>query len=118
MAAQVRVYIPGPLRSYTKERAEVSLELAEGASLRALLQELDLRFPGIRFRMIDEADRIREHIRLFVEGEQATGLDAPAGKEVQIICAISGGLQLGRDSERLLGRSELKEIAVDPIDGT
>ena len=34
MAVQVRVYIPGPLRSYTKERAEVSLELAEGASLR------------------------------------------------------------------------------------
>ena len=54
--------------------------------------------------MIDEADRIREHIRLFVEGEQATGLDVPAGKEVQIICAISGGLQRGRDSERLLGR--------------
>ena len=33
MAVQVRVYIPGPLRS-TKERAEVSLELAEGFSLR------------------------------------------------------------------------------------
>jgi len=117
VAVEVRVYIPGPLRSYTKERAEVSLELPEGASMRALLEELELRFPGIHFRMIDEAGRIREHIRLFVEGEQATSLDAPAGKEVQIICAISGGLHLRRGCERLLSRSELKEIAVDPIDG-
>ena len=115
---EVRVYIPGPLRSYTKERADVSLEVPQGATMRKLLEELDLRFPGIRFRMIDEADQIREHIRLFVEGEQAASLDVPCGKEVQIICAISGGLQRGGESERLLSRSELKEIAVDPIDGT
>ncbi|MEP7365949.1 MAG: MoaD/ThiS family protein [Acidobacteriota bacterium] len=89
----MRVYIPGPLRSYTKERAEVSLDLADGATMHALLEELDRQFPGIRFRMIDEAGRIREHIRLFVQGEQVTSLDAPIVKEVQIICAISGGLQ-------------------------
>ena len=92
----VRVYIPGPLRSYTKERSEVTLDVADGATMHVLLEEMDRRFPGIRFRMIDEAGRIREHIRLFVQGEQVTSLDAPIVKEVQIICAISGGLQLAR----------------------
>jgi hypothetical protein len=44
--------------------------------------------------MIDEAERIREHIRFFVQAEAVTSLEAPIVKEVQIICAISGGLQL------------------------
>ena len=105
MTRTVRVYIPGPLRSYTKERAEVSLDLPEGATMAALLSEMDLRFPGIRFRMIDEAGRIREHIRLFGEGEQVTSLDAPIVKEVQIICAISGGLQLQSRGSRQMGRT-------------
>ncbi len=100
----VRVYIPGPLRGCTKGAGGVSFELGEGATMRELLAEMDLRFPGIRFRMIDEADRIREHIRLFVEGEQVTSLDAPIVKEVQIICAISGGLQLGGRQVRQMGR--------------
>ena len=117
MATAVRVYVPGPLRSYTKERAEVRVEVNEGAGVRELLEQMDRQFPGIRFRMIDEAGRIREHIRLFVEGEQVTGLDAPLGNEVQIICAISGGLQLRSSLERLVGQDELKERAVEPIDG-
>lgn len=104
MAATVRVYIPGPLRSYTNDRSEVSIDLTSGTDMSALLAELDNRFPGIRFRMIDEANRIREHIRLFVEGEQVTQLDAPVGKEVQIICAISGGLQRKEESKRLIGQ--------------
>ena len=39
---------------------------ADGATVRELLADLDRRYPGIRFRMIDEQDRIRPHIRLFV----------------------------------------------------
>jgi hypothetical protein len=90
----IRVYVPGPLRSYTNERSEVDIDLHDGAIMADLLEEMNVHFPGIRFRMIDEAGRIREHIRLFVQGEQVTSLDAPIVKEVQIICAISGGLQL------------------------
>ncbi|MFO1426265.1 MAG: hypothetical protein U1F11_04700 [Steroidobacteraceae bacterium] len=64
---------PGPLLSYTKKR-EID---AHGATLGALLTDLDSRFPGIRFRMIDEQERIRPHIRVFVNGSQASDLGQP-----------------------------------------
>jgi molybdopterin converting factor small subunit len=83
------VTIPTPLRSYTAAR-EVE---AEGATLSALLADLDRRHPGIRFRMIDEQDRMRPHIRFFVNGEQVRDLERAlqAGDEVQIVQALSGG---------------------------
>lgn len=85
-----RVHIPTPLRSYTGTRAIVS---AEGGTLAEVLGDLDRQFPGIRFRIIDEQDRIRRHIRLFVNDEDVPDL-APRlteRDEVTIICAISGG---------------------------
>jgi len=86
----VRVLIPTPLRSYTGERAEVA---AEGASVRELLLDLDRQFPGFRFRMIDEQDAVRPHMRVFVNGEQTLSLDTPlaSSDEVQILQALSGG---------------------------
>ncbi len=63
------------------------------ATLADLMVELDRAYPGIRFRMIDEQDRIRPHIRLFVNSQQTRGLDMPVtGRdEIHIICALSGG---------------------------
>lgn len=84
------VYIPGPLRSYTNNCSRVE---ADGACVSELLGDLDRRFPGIRFRMIDEQDLIREHIAIFVNQEKVRSLRTPLANsdEVQIICAISGG---------------------------
>ena len=104
MSAEVRVYIPGPLRSYTRERGECVVKAAAGASVGDLLEALEGQFPGIRFRMIDEAGRIREHIRLFVDGERAGALNVKAGKELQIICAISGGWEPLEEPRRLDGQ--------------
>jgi sulfur-carrier protein len=86
----MRVTIPSPLRSYTQGRAEV---IASGATFAELLNDLDADFPGIRFRMIDEQDRIRRHIRLFVNREQVVDLSQRLrdDDEVQILCALSGG---------------------------
>ncbi len=86
----MHVLIPTPLYSYTGGRSEVE---AEGATLDELLRDLDRRYPGIRFRMIDEQDRVRPHMRIFVNGEMAAGLDqrvAPTD-EVQILQSLSGG---------------------------
>ena len=84
------VRIASPLRSYTSGAATVS---AEGATVQDVLADLDRRFPGMRFRMIDEQGRIRQHIRLFVNTEEATHLCAPVrgGDTVHLICALSGG---------------------------
>ena len=86
----MNVHVPGPLRDYT---AGLGLVEASGDTLGGLLADLDRRFPGMRFRMIDEQGRVREHIKLFVNSEQAFALDAAlaGAREVHIICALSGG---------------------------
>jgi molybdopterin converting factor small subunit len=85
----VKVLIPGALRSYTKA-GEVE---ARGATLAAALADLDRRFPGFRFRIVDDQDRVRRHIRIFVNGEQTFDLATALGPsdEVFIVLALSGG---------------------------
>lgn len=85
----MKVLIPSALRSYTKER-EVE---AAGATLTDLVANLDRRYPGVRFRMIDEQDRMRPHIRFFVNGEQVFDLARPLrpSDAVHIVQALSGG---------------------------
>ncbi len=86
----MRVLIPGPLRSYTANAKSVT---ALGQTLGALTVDLDRRYPGMRFRIIDEQGQIRPHIRFFVNGMQERSLDAPLTErdEVMIVCALSGG---------------------------
>lgn len=85
----MKVLIPGPLLSYTR-RSEVE---AQGATMRELLADLDRQFPGLRFRVVDEQDRMRAHVRFFINGEQVFDLSQAlrAGDSVQIVQALSGG---------------------------
>jgi len=85
----MRVLIPSALRSYT-ERGETE---ASGATVGEVLADLDRRYAGLRFRVVDEQDRIRRHIRIFVNGQQARDLAQPVGAadEVIIVQALSGG---------------------------
>ena len=84
------VRIPSPLRSYTKQRGDVDVN---GETVEELLANLDCQHPGIRFRMLDEQDRIRQHIKIFVNTEEIHDLSWPikAADVVHIICALSGG---------------------------
>jgi len=86
----MKVLIPSPLRSYTAERSWVE---ADGSTLGEVLDDLDRQFPGIRFRMIDEQQRMRRHIRFFVNGGQSFDLAQPlrAADELCIVQALSGG---------------------------
>jgi molybdopterin converting factor small subunit len=83
------VRIPSILLSYTKQK----IVEADGKTLAELAVDLDRRYPGIRFRMIDEQDRLRPHVRFFVNGELVRDLASPLapGDEVQIVQALSGG---------------------------
>ena len=85
----MKVIIPGPLLSYSQRR-EVK---ANGDTLSALLADLDRQYPGLRFRIIDEQDGMRPHIRFFVNGEQVLDVSHALrpGDEVQIVQALSGG---------------------------
>jgi len=86
----VKVLIPPPLHSYTGGASRADLE---GSTLDGVMRSLDARYPGIRFRIIDEQDRVRPHIKLFVNAKLAADLGAPVRPEdeIQIICALSGG---------------------------
>jgi molybdopterin synthase sulfur carrier subunit len=84
------VRIPDPLRSYTDQAKVVE---ANGATVADLLLDLDARFPGIRFRMVDEQNAIRKHMKVFVNDESVRDLATPltAADEVTIMQALSGG---------------------------
>ncbi len=84
-----KVSIPAPLLSYTKQRHVA----AAGPTLGAALEDLDRQFPGIRFRMVDEQDRVRPHMRIFVNGAQVFDLAQALGPAdtVHIVQALSGG---------------------------
>jgi molybdopterin converting factor small subunit len=86
----MNVLIPSPLYSYTEGRKHVQ---ANGATLGEVLVDLDRRYPGIRFRMVDEQDRTRRHMRFFVRGEPVFDLATPLADvdELVIVQALSGG---------------------------
>ncbi len=85
----MNVHIPTPLRSYTN----TSLVQAHGTTLAELFYDLDRQFPGLRFRIINEQDQLREHIKIFVNQQVAASLNEPLDPhdQVRIIMAISGG---------------------------
>jgi sulfur-carrier protein len=90
MTAMVQVLIPSQLTSYTGGATRID---AAGATVAAVLDDLDRRFPGLKFRVIDEQDRVRKHMRLFV-GQAETRSVARAlepGYELLIFGALSGG---------------------------
>jgi sulfur-carrier protein len=86
----VKVVLPTPLADYTRHRREVE---AQGATLAELFEDLDRSFPGLRFRVIDEQDAIRPHIKVFVNRVQARSLAAvlAPSDEVLVVAALSGG---------------------------
>ncbi len=87
---EARVCVPTQLRVYTGGKAEV---VAVGETLGALLSDLDRRYPGFRRHVVDEQDRVRRHILLYLQGEREEDLTAPVppGAELFIIGALSGG---------------------------
>lgn len=85
------VRIPTVLRSYTAGRETV--EIAAPATLGAAVETLDARFPGLRFRIIDEQHSVRPHIKFFIDGALTRDLATPipAAQELMIVGALSGG---------------------------
>ncbi|HEX2586510.1 MAG TPA: MoaD/ThiS family protein [Steroidobacteraceae bacterium] len=85
-----KVNIASPLRSYTGGKSQVT---AIGSTLQEVLADLERQFPGMRFRMIDEQNRIREHIRLAINTDMTGDLQhcVRSGDVVHLLCALSGG---------------------------
>jgi molybdopterin synthase sulfur carrier subunit len=85
----MQVLIPGALRSYTGG----SPVQAEGGTLAELFADLDRRYPGLRFRVVDEQGLLRPNMRVFVSGRGVRDLAHPLrpGDSVALVLALSGG---------------------------
>ena len=85
----MQVLIPGALRSYTRD-AQVE---AVGTTLDELFTDLDRRYPGLRFRVVDEQGQLRPNMRLFVNGLGVRELQHPLQPAdfVAVVLALSGG---------------------------
>ena len=89
----VKVRIPTPLQKFTKSQQEVEVE---GANIKELIENLELKFPGIKERICDENGQIRKFINIYVNEEDIRFLQQDKtsikdGDEVSIIPAIAGG---------------------------
>lgn len=84
------VRIPSVLRSYTAGAARTQVP---GSSVADVLNALDERFPGLRFRVVDEQGRLRTHMKVFVGDESVRDLHTlvPDGTEITLMQALSGG---------------------------
>ncbi len=85
----MKVLIPGALRSYTR----ASHVDAVGDTLYALFDDLDHRYPGLRFRVVDEQGQLRPNMRIFVGGVGVRDLGhaLQADDFVALVLALSGG---------------------------
>jgi sulfur-carrier protein len=85
----MKVLMPGALRSYT----HASQVEASGETLDALFADLDRRCPGLRFRIVDEQNRLRPNMRIFVNGLGVRDLQHALQPDdfVAVVLALSGG---------------------------
>ena len=88
----VEVRIPTILRPYTGGDKIVS---GDGSDLRALIADLDSRFPGIGERLVDEQG-LRRFVNVYLNDEDVRflgGLDTAVadGDSVTILPAVAGG---------------------------
>ena len=91
MSARVRV--PTPLRRFTGGAEEVN---ATGATVAALVDDLEKHHPGIKERICDEEGKVRRFVNIFVNGDDIRFLDnletvIKDKDEVSIVPAIAGG---------------------------
>lgn len=86
----MKVHLASVLFEYTGGRAEVE---ASGGSVNAVLADLERRYPGLRFRVVDEQGQLRPHMRIFRGTRPVASLSErlEAHDELHVLAALSGG---------------------------
>ena len=89
----IQVRIPTPLRKFTGGAESVT---AAGATVAAVVQDIEGRHPGLKERICDDAGKVRRFVNVYVNGEDIrflSSLETPVkeGDEISIVPAIAGG---------------------------
>jgi sulfur-carrier protein len=89
----IKVRVPTPLRRFTAGNDEVA---ATGDSIKAVLQDLERRHPGIGERLLDDKGELRRFVNIYLNGDDIrflSQLDSKVkdGDDISIVPAIAGG---------------------------
>ena len=93
LACPFKVRIPTPLRRFTGGAEEVG---AAGATVGAVVDDLERQFPGIKERLCDDEGRVRRFVNIYLNGDDIRFLSnletaVKDGDELSIVPAIAGG---------------------------
>jgi molybdopterin converting factor small subunit len=88
--------LPGTLRGHADGQSELAFEVADGARLGDLLDEVAMRWPALERRLRDERGVLRRYVNVYigdVDARDEGGLAAtlPAGADVLVVPSVAGG---------------------------
>src|SRR5438046_10036908 len=98
MIMAVNVRIPTPLRKLTADKESVQ---SSGATIQAIVDDLEKQYPGLKERLCDEGGGLRRFVNIFLNDEDIRfGQGKPRrvkdGDEISIIPAMEGGWGKGK----------------------
>ena len=85
-----KIFIPALLQQFTNNVSQIDVE---GENVRTIVNNLDIKFPGIKSKLV-EGNKIKPSISVAVDGNiTPMGLleDVESDSEVHFLPAISGG---------------------------
>jgi molybdopterin synthase sulfur carrier subunit len=85
--------IPGPLRRLSDGEITVSVDATD---LGSAIEALDARYPGFKYRLLDEKGELRQFVNVYLNDEDVRlgpGLKAKVADkdEISIVPAVAGG---------------------------
>lgn len=89
----ISVFLPSQVDSYTNGQRKQVFDTPGVTTLADVMLALEQRFPGMRFRLIDEQGQIRRHIAIFIGESMVRSLNVAVddNDRIQIVGALSGG---------------------------
>ncbi len=90
----IKVHISGHLKDYTGNKRD--FDITECKNLFELIEKLNKMFPGIKDRILDDQDKTRLYVNIFVNGENARDIEnentrLKDGDTVHILPSVAGG---------------------------
>jgi sulfur-carrier protein len=90
----IKIHVAGHLKDYTGE--SVDLEIHTAADILDVIRQLDARVPGIKDRILDEHDKTRVYVNIYVNEENIRYLGEEStkpkdGDVIYILPSVAGG---------------------------
>jgi MoaD family protein len=104
----IMIHVAGHLKDYTGRSVELEIEGAR--DILDVIAQLEKRVPNIRDRILDEHDRTRPYVNIFINEENTRDLDGEStktkdGDVIYILPSVAGGKE-GLVVSRKRGRIE------------